>query len=99
MEERGLSEFLSPFLVSYHAVCESSCSSISVTPIGSICIHALFGLCGIFQLFTPYHHRRILAPAELPLYCALLFQNCQPQIARLYKTPCAKGIMTYRQRR
>jgi hypothetical protein len=50
---------------------------------------------GMVQLFTPYHHRRTLAPIEFPLSCALRFQCCQPSRARLYTTPWARGIMTF----
>ena len=50
---------------------------------------------GIGQSFTSYHHRLTLAPTEEPPSRAFLFQNCHPHMTRLYRTPCAKGMITF----
>jgi hypothetical protein len=49
---------------------------------------------GTFQLLTPHHHRRILAPTPCPLNFADLFQCRQPLSRSVHSTPWAKQKMT-----
>lgn len=51
---------------------------------------------GMGQLLTPHHHLLTLAPTEFPLSLTFLLYVCQPQIARLYSRPCARGITIWR---
>jgi hypothetical protein len=48
-----------------------------------------------FQLFTPYHHLRTLAPIVFPCILAFRFQWLQPQRIKFHATPCINGNRTY----
>ena len=65
----------------------------------SICL-ATFGsveydfIGGSFQLFTSYHHLRILLPSVRPLSEAFRFQNRHPESARVHSVPWTSGKIT-----